>query len=91
MLSFLEEAPALVQAVIFAQGAAVAKFADAILKLPVAEPVIFYASESQSLPPNHPAHGTRATKDTLYLCRGTTCSLPVTSPDEVPAAWASIS
>ena len=91
MLASLEEAPAMLQAVIFAQGAAVAKFVDAILKLPVAEPVIFYASESQSLPPNHPAHGKRATKDTLYLCRGTTCSLPVTSPDEVPAAWASLS
>jgi hypothetical protein len=56
----------------------------------VAEPVIFYASESQSLPPGHPAHGKTATTETLYLCRGTTCSLLVTSADEVPAAWTSL-
>jgi uncharacterized protein YyaL (SSP411 family) len=91
MLASLEEAPAILQAVIFAEGTAATKWVDAILKLPVAEPVIFYASESQSLPQGHPARGKTATAETLYLCRGTTCSLPVTSPDEVPAAWASLS
>ena len=90
MLASLEEAPAMVQAVIFADGSPANEFVDAVLELPVAEPVIFYATQDHSLPIGHPAHGKTATTATLYLCRGATCSLPVTLAADLPAAWASL-
>ena len=90
MLASLDEALTMVQAVIFAKGSQASDFVAAILKLPVAEPVIFYANDNQSLPLGHPAHGKTATESTLYLCRGTACSLPVTCPENVAAAWASL-
>jgi hypothetical protein len=44
-----------------------------------------------ALPPGHPAHGKGQVdgKPTVYLCRGTTCSLPITDPTELTAALSS--
>lgn len=92
MLASLEEAPAMLQAVIIGDISQASKWIASVFNLPVAEPVLFYATGSQDLPATHPAHGksAHAGKSTLYLCHGTKCSLPVTSPDEVPAAWAAL-
>ncbi|MDP4823328.1 MAG: thioredoxin domain-containing protein [Aestuariivirgaceae bacterium] len=93
LLASLEDAPNLVQVIFFGALAQMANWIDAIFSLPVAEPAIFHASPDQTLPITHPAHGKMAIGDkpTLYLCKGTRCILPVTSPDDVPAAWAALS
>jgi uncharacterized protein YyaL (SSP411 family) len=50
--------------------------------------VLTVIAPDATLPPNHPAHGKGQTdaKATAYLCRGPTCSLPVTEPDDLRAA-----
>jgi uncharacterized protein YyaL (SSP411 family) len=44
-------------------------------------------SEEAALPANHPAAGKAAIdgKATAYVCRGETCSLPVTEPAQLAA------
>lgn len=43
----------------------------------------------ESLPIDHPAYAKRDVETaTLFLCKGQTCSLPITDPDEIAAALA---
>ena len=52
--------------------------------------VLAVKPDTSTLPQSHPAHGkTRIDgKATLYVCRGTTCSLPITDPQDIGAALA---
>jgi uncharacterized protein YyaL (SSP411 family) len=56
---------------------------DAVLRRPIPNRCLSHVRDAAELPPNHPAHGKTLLdgKPTLYVCRGTTCSLPVTDPD----------
>ncbi|HZP21166.1 MAG TPA: thioredoxin domain-containing protein [Bauldia sp.] len=52
--------------------------------------VLAFHADLASLPPGHPAHGkaTLGGVATAYVCRGETCSLPVTGPDALAALLA---
>ena len=56
--------------------------ADAILRRPIPNRSLSYVSDTDSLPQEHPAHGKARVdgKATLYVCKGTRCSLPVSDP-----------
>ena len=46
--------------------------------------------DAGTLRADHPAQGKTRIEDkaTVYLCRGTTCSLPITDPEELARALA---
>ena len=50
--------------------------------------VLQVLGEGESLPSGHPANGKTTVEGaaTAYVCRGMSCSLPITSPDELAAA-----
>ncbi len=50
--------------------------------------VLLVAADGAALPAHHPAHGKGRVggKPTAYVCRGTTCSLPVSEPEALRAA-----
>ncbi len=50
--------------------------------------VLLVAADGAALPAHHPAHGKGRVggKPTAYVCRGTTCSLPVSAPEALRAA-----
>ncbi|MBL8629681.1 MAG: thioredoxin domain-containing protein [Rhodospirillaceae bacterium] len=58
----------------------------------VSEPnlVVSVIDGTDSLPPSHPAHGKKmlADKPTAYVCRGSTCTAPVTLPIDLMRALA---
>jgi len=60
----------------------------AILAQPLPNRLLATITEPDALPHGHPIHGKSAPLQSanLYLCRGNTCSLPVTRPAELPAA-----
>ena len=60
----------------------------AILAHPLPNRLLARIAEPHALPASHPLHGKQAPLQgaNLYLCRGNTCSLPVTDPAELPAA-----
>ena len=49
--------------------------------------ILLRLTDTAQLPPGHPAAGKAAIggKATAYVCRGETCSLPVTEPDQLAA------
>jgi uncharacterized protein YyaL (SSP411 family) len=47
--------------------------------------VVLQVSGNKKLPPDHPAYGKTGAESAAYLCRGGTCSLPVTTPDALRA------
>jgi uncharacterized protein YyaL (SSP411 family) len=65
--------------------------ADALLtiarKLPHATTIVLHAPNTDSLPPSHPARDkiASASGGAAFVCRGQTCSLPVTTPDALIA------
>ncbi|RTL53938.1 MAG: thioredoxin domain-containing protein [Bradyrhizobiaceae bacterium] len=69
--------------------------ADALLaaarKLPHATAIILHAPDMESLPANHPARAklNASTAAAAFVCRGMSCSLPVTEPDALIALAAS--
>lgn len=91
MLSSLQEAMDLPQAVLIG-GSPQHELIQALMVLPIAEPLIFYTERAEEIPAGHPACG-KAVKNgaaTLYLCRGTRCSLPVNRAADVAGAWHSL-
>jgi uncharacterized protein YyaL (SSP411 family) len=47
--------------------------------------VVLQISGGEELPPDHPAHGKPAGARAAYICRAGSCSLPVSTPDELRA------
>jgi len=59
---------------------------DALKAAPPAH-VLLRVEDAAALPDHHPAHGKAALdgRPTAYICVGTTCTLPLTDPDELKA------
>ena len=60
---------------------------DAVADLSLPDRVLQVIKPGEALASNHPAHGKGQVDDraTTYVCRGTTCSLPVTDAAALPA------
>lgn len=60
-------------------------FLNEIYRLSIPARIISHHTDTSSLAPDHPAHGKMALegKPTLYICRGTTCSLPITQAHDI--------
>jgi uncharacterized protein YyaL (SSP411 family) len=60
-----------------------------VFRAPVRHRIFHLVSDTASLPPTHPAHGKQRQEGqpTLYVCRGQTCSLPITDPAQVRALF----
>ncbi len=60
---------------------------DAVADLSLPDRVLQVIKPGEALAVSHPAHGKGQVDDraTAYVCRGTTCSLPVTDPAALPA------
>ncbi len=56
-------------------------------KLPFANTIVLHASKMDTLPPDHPARAKLETSSSAaaFVCRGMSCSLPVTAPDALIA------
>jgi len=68
-----------------------ARLVAAALKLPVVERTVVRAPTAEALPHNHPAREKiAAAPSAAFVCRRETCSLPVTAPDELTQAVASL-
>ena len=65
--------------------AATQVLASAILTRAIPNRCLVYMETTSGLPAGHPAHGKTQTdgKPTLYVCKGTRCSLPVTDADSL--------
>ena len=59
---------------------------DAVTALSLPNRVLQVIAPGEALPTSHPAHGKGQVeaKATIYVCEGTTCSLPATDPAHVP-------
>ncbi len=59
---------------------------DAVTNLSLPNRVLQVIGANEALPATHPAHGKGQVdgKATIYVCEGTTCSLPVTEAAQVP-------
>ena len=55
----------------------------AIRNLPTRNVVLFVTESTAHLPPGHPAGNKTANAAAVYLCRGETCSLPITDPNRL--------
>src|SRR5262249_61493308 len=73
-----------VEVVVTGTSDASARLLAAALKLPVVERTVVRAATAEALPHNHPAREKiAAAPSAAFVCRGETCSLPVTAPDEL--------
>ena len=61
------------------------EIAKLVLASAPAKAAILWLDPDADLPPSHPAHAKTAVdgKPTVYICRGPSCSLPLTDPSEV--------
>jgi len=64
------------------------RLAQAALKLPFLDRIVLRASSAAELPAAHPAQEKlkAAPESAAFICVGATCSLPVTSPDQIASA-----
>jgi uncharacterized protein YyaL (SSP411 family) len=62
-----------------------AALAAAALAAPDPAIVVLALKGMETMPPSHPAYGKTTTAAAAYICRGGTCSLPVTTPDALRA------
>ena len=78
----------LVQAVLIGSSEATAGLRRALLDEPLPARLLIPIATPDGLSAGHPAASKAAggSRPALYLCRGQTCSLPVTRPDEVSRA-----
>ncbi|MHA1538754.1 MAG: thioredoxin domain-containing protein [Alphaproteobacteria bacterium] len=60
---------------------------QAVLRYSLPNRVLLHIATGAGLPSSHPAHGKepKGNKLTAFICRGTTCSLPLSDPDSVSA------
>jgi uncharacterized protein YyaL (SSP411 family) len=68
--------------VVTGEGAAADRLLDAARKLPHATTIVFHAASAGALPAHHPAREkVSSSKDAAaFVCRGQSCSLPITDP-----------
>ncbi len=66
-------------------GDAAAALIAAALEVPFINRMLLRAPSAQSLPPSHPAQDKLAAAGgaAAFICKGETCSLPVTQPEEI--------
>jgi uncharacterized protein len=71
---------------------ATAALRRAVLKEPVPARLLIPLEASDALPPGHPAAAKPAQNagPALFICRGQSCSLPITEPEDVPNALRSV-
>jgi uncharacterized protein len=60
---------------------AAAGLRKAVLDQPLPARLLIPVTDTRALPQGHPAAGKPAQGPALFVCRGQTCSLPVTEPD----------
>ena len=67
-------------------------FAQVALKLPFVDRIVLRAASASDLPASHPAQDKlkAAPESAAFICVGERCSLPVTSPDQIAAAVATM-
>jgi hypothetical protein len=77
---------------IVATGPDAERFAQAALKLPYLERIVLRAASAADLPASHPAQDKikASAGSAAFVCVGERCSLPVTSPDAIAGAVASM-
>ena len=77
---------------IVAIGPDAERFAQAALKLPYLERIVLRAASAADLPASHPAQEKikASAGSAAFVCVGERCSLPVTSPDAIAGAVASM-
>jgi len=70
---------------IVAAGPDAERFAQAALKLPFLDRIVLRAKSAADLPPTHPTQEKlkAASGPAAFICVGETCSLPVTTPDQI--------
>ena len=91
LLAALDMRLAATQIVLTTPGGGVPELLHAVVRGRWREPFILSVIDGENrLPPSHPAHGKTAIdgKPTAYVCRGATCSLPVTEPEALAALLA---
>jgi uncharacterized protein len=71
----------LVQVVLIGAPNATPGLRKAVLDQPLPARLLIPVTETKTLPHGHPAAGKPAQGPALFVCRGQTCSLPVTEPD----------
>jgi uncharacterized protein YyaL (SSP411 family) len=78
--------------VVVGSGPPVQALAETALKLPFLDRTVLRAASAQTLAPTHPAQAQiRAAKGAAaFICVAETCSLPVTSPEEMSRVFASM-
>jgi uncharacterized protein YyaL (SSP411 family) len=71
--------------VVVGEGAQAEALLAAARNLPHATAIVLHARDSKSLPPSHPAQAKLASVQTAaaFVCRGQSCSLPVTDPNVI--------
>lgn len=69
--------------VVVGEGAQADALLSAARKLPHATSIVLHAPRADTLPPDHPARAKIAavTQSAAFICRGQSCSLPLTHPD----------
>jgi uncharacterized protein YyaL (SSP411 family) len=74
---------------IIATGPDAERFAQAALKLPFVGRIVLRARNATDLPASHPAQEKikASPGPAAFICIGETCSLPVTTPDEIVQAF----
>jgi hypothetical protein len=73
-------------------GADAEPLVQAALKLPFLGRIVVRAKSAANLPPTHPAQEKlkAAQGAAAFICVGSTCSLPVASPDAIASAFAAM-
>ncbi|MFP6743945.1 MAG: thioredoxin domain-containing protein, partial [Alphaproteobacteria bacterium] len=77
-----------VQVVLVGEGSETEALRRAVFETNAPNRVLMAVSDGATLPEGHPAAGKTAIDGapTAYVCRGATCSLPITAPDGLRAA-----
>ena len=78
--------------VVAGTGERAAALVEAALQLPFLDRVVIRAPSEEALPPTHPAAAKLAaiTEPAAFICSGETCSLPVTTPEQIAATMMSM-
>ncbi|MEE8372045.1 MAG: thioredoxin domain-containing protein, partial [Sphingomonadales bacterium] len=66
--------------------AAVREMLEVVWRAGLADYSLLVTPDGDELPGDHPAFGKTGAPGTAYLCRGSVCSLPLASPDELAKA-----
>ena len=66
----------------------VAAMIEVIRGAPLADYALLVVPDGEDLPEGHPAAGKSGPAGTAFVCRGQTCSLPISAPDDLAAELA---